>query len=178
MNPDAPTFVPSALLVPSAVLLRQRDVTNNSKNTAKKNTNRSKKNFRKNNKNSKSCNKKNGKSNNNTYKKKKKKKKQGNHIIRFKKKEYPPLMASKNDDNNNNTKQKATWPIQSSTTNTMASDNKMDEIPCCYCEDTFFELKDLKAHSISAHQGRKCFYCSVCNTVFSQIPAKAPFQPA
>ena len=130
MNPDAPTFVPSALLVPSVVLLRQRDVTNNSKNTAKKNTNRSKKNFRKNNKNSKSCNKKNGKSNNNTYKKKKKKKKkkQGNHIIRFKKKEYPPLMASKNDDNNNNTKQKATWPIQSSTTNTMASDNKMDEI--------------------------------------------------
>ena len=59
MNPDAPTFVPSALLVPSVVLLRQRDVTNNSKNTAKKNTNRSKKNFRKNNKNSKSCNKKN-----------------------------------------------------------------------------------------------------------------------
>ena len=126
MNPDAPTFVPSALLVPSAVLLRQRDVTNNSKNTAKKNTNRNKKNFRKNNKNRKSCNKKNGKSNNNTYKKKKKK--QGNHIIRFKKKEYPPLMASKNDDNNNNTKQKAIWPIQSSTTNTMASDNKMDEI--------------------------------------------------
>ena len=48
-------------------------------------------------------------------------------------------------------------------------DNKMDQIPCCYCEDKFVELKDLKAHSISAHQGRKCFYCSVCNSVFSQI---------
>ena len=48
-------------------------------------------------------------------------------------------------------------------------DNKMDQIPCCYCEDKFFELKDLKAHSISAHEGRKCFYCSECNSIFSQI---------
>ena len=48
-------------------------------------------------------------------------------------------------------------------------DNKMDQIQCCYCEDTFFRLQDLKAHSVTSHQGRKCFYCSVCDTVFSQI---------
>ena len=75
-------------------------------------------------------------------------------------------MASKNDDNNNNTKQKATWPIQSSTTNTMASDNKMDEIPCCYCEDKFFEFKVLNSISNFGMQGSKMVLFTITDLDF------------
>ena len=44
---------------------------------------------------------------------------------------------------------------------------KKGSIKCCFCDVIFAKLQDLKIHCKLVHEGKKCFYCSICESTFS-----------
>ena len=44
-------------------------------------------------------------------------------------------------------------------------------IKCCYCDVMFAKLQDLKIHCKLVHEGKKCFYCSICESTFTHKQA-------